>query len=99
MIALRGDAVVDKFGRMEALPPVALEATRALGLLLRSLVIKVEELLVTFADEADDEGGPTGLVGGSEALAGLGVEVFVEEEVLIPKWIAAMRVMNSDEVP
>ena len=51
-----------------------------------------------FADEAGDEGGPAGLVGGTEAFAGFGVEVFVEEEMLVPKWTTAMGVMSADEV-
>ena len=40
---------------------------------------EAEEFFASFADEADDEGGPSRLVGGAEAFSGFGVEVFVEE--------------------
>lgn len=52
---------------------------------------------MTFSNEADDEGGPTGLVGCTQSLAGLGVEVFVKKEMVIPERIASMWVMGSDK--
>jgi hypothetical protein len=67
-------------------------------MVLGIIVVEVAELLVFFADEARDEGGPSGLVGGPEAFAGFGVEVFVKEEVLIPEGIAAMGMMGTNEV-
>lgn len=63
------------------------------------LAVKVEELLVAFADESDNEGGPAGLVGSSEAFARFGVKIFVEEEMFIPKRVATMRMMHSHEMP
>ena len=53
---------------------------------------------MSFADEADDEGGPAGLVGGAKAFAGFGVEVFVEEKVVVPERVAPVRMMGADEV-
>ena len=50
----------------------------------RSQFLLAQQLLAPFADEADDEGGPAGLVGGAEAFAGFGVEVLVEEEEVLP---------------
>lgn len=44
----------------------------------------VHEFFATLADEADDECGPAGLVRGSEAFAGLSVEVFVKEDEVLP---------------
>lgn len=42
------------------------------------------KFFAAFADEADDEGGPAGLVGGAEAFAGVAVEVFVKKEETLP---------------
>jgi hypothetical protein len=40
----------------------------------------VRSTLPLTLEEVGDAGGPAGLVGGTEAAAGVGVEVFVEEE-------------------
>lgn len=51
---------------------------------LRLWAGSVDEFFAAVFDEFDDEGGPAGLVGGAEAFAGFGVEVFVEEEEVLP---------------
>jgi hypothetical protein len=42
--------------------------------IFRSGKLALEEFFAALADEADDKGGPAGLVGGSEAFAGFAVE-------------------------
>lgn len=42
------------------------------------------EFFAAFADETDGQGGPAGLVGCAESFASLGVEVFVEEQEVLP---------------
>ena len=54
------------------------------------------ELLAAFADEADDEGCPAGLVGCAEAFAGFGVEVFVEKKQVLPIGRVAVAVGGAE---
>ncbi len=49
--------------------------------------ILFHEFFAALPDQADDEGGPAGLVGGSEAFAGFSVEILVEEDEVLPVWI------------
>lgn len=57
------------------------------------------ELLVSFTDEADNEGDPAGLVGGAKALAGFGVEVLVEEKVVIFPFDVGLRQVRFSAGP
>ena len=49
----------------------------------------------TFADEACDEGGPSGLVRSAAAAAGVGVEEFVEEDEVLPCGIGGVAVVAA----
>jgi len=59
----------------------ATEGHRYRGQPLESLF---HQFFPALPDEADDEGGPAGLVGGTEAFARFAVEVFVEEDEVFP---------------
>jgi hypothetical protein len=52
----------------------------------------VAEFFAAGLDEFHHQGGPAGLVGGTEAFAGLGVEVFVEEQQVPPVGDVAVAV-------
>lgn len=53
---------------------------------------------MSLPNETHNEGGPAGLVGSPESFAGFGVEIFVEENVIIPERVASVGVVDSNEV-
>ena len=59
---------------------------------LRGEVERVGEFLPALADEADDECCPAGLVRGTESFAGLGVEILVKQEEILPVGDVAVAV-------
>src|SRR6266511_460128 len=48
-------------------------------------------------DQVGDEPGPAGLVGGPEAGAGVAVEVLVEEDQVVPRWVLLQLAVAAED--